>query len=573
MDIPCTRAEMLALGWDELDVVLVSGDALIDTPHSGTAVIARVLIDAGFRVGVIAQPDCRTAADISRLGAPRLLWGVTAGCVDSLVANITASGRRRRQDDFTPGGENTRRPDRASIAYANLIRSAFRPCASIVLGGIEASLRRIVHYDFWADRLRRPLLFDAKADLLVYGMAERALLHVASALRDGTEWRGIPGLCYAASAPPADAVCLPDFAALTDPVDADAAKRRFMAMFRTFADNQDPVTARTLAQRVDSRWLIHNPPAVPLETDALDRVYALPFTQNVHPHDLARGPVRALDTVRFSLTSHRGCYGGCAFCAIAMHQGRRVTWRSLPSLVAEATGYTRHPAFTGIIRDVGGPTANMYGFECAIKKETGACADKSCLFPAVCPSLSVTHEPQIRLLRALREIPGVRKVFVGSGIRPDLVLADSRHGDAYIDALTACHVSGQLKLAPEHSEPGVLRLMRKPGIEGVLAFRSRFEARSRAHGLKQFLTYYFIAAHPGCTEEDMRRLHDFTQTRLRLNPEQVQLFTPLPSTWSTAIWWTGLDPDTGEPVFVEKRIRERQVQKDILTGEVLHGNR
>jgi uncharacterized radical SAM protein YgiQ len=567
MDIPCTRAEMLALGWDEPDVVLVSGDALIDTPHSGTAVIARVLIDAGFRVGVIAQPDTRSPNDIRRLGAPRLFWGVTAGCVDSMVANTTASGRRRRQDDFTPGGENTRRPDRASIAYSNLIRSAFRPCAPIVLGGVEASLRRVTHYDFWTDRLRRPILFDAKADILVYGMAERTIISLASALRDGSDWRSIRGLCYAAPAQPADAVCLPAFAALTDPADPDAAKRLFLGMFRLFADNQDSVTARTLAQPVDLRWLIHNPPAAPLETGEIDRVYALPFTQNVHPHDAARGAVRALDTVRFSLTSHRGCYGGCAFCAIAMHQGRRVTWRSSGSLVDEATGYTRHPAFKGIIHDVGGPTANMYGFECACKKRTGACADKDCLFPSVCPSLPVTHDPQIRLLKALREIPGVRKVFVGSGIRPDLVLADTRHGETYLDTLTANHVSGQLKLAPEHSEPGVLRVMHKPGIEGLLKFRSRFEACSRAHGLKQFLTYYFIAAHPGCTEADMRRLSDFAHTHLRLAPEQVQIFTPTPSTWATAIWWTGLDPDTGAPVFVERRTRERQKQKDILTGE------
>jgi uncharacterized radical SAM protein YgiQ len=566
MDIPCTRAEMLALGWDEPDVVLVSGDALIDTPHSGTAVIARVLIGAGFRVGVIAQPDIRSPDDIRRLGAPRLFWGVTAGCVDSMVANTTASGRRRRQDDFTPGGENTRRPDRASIAYSNLIRSTFRPCAPVVLGGVEASLRRIVHYDFWSDRLRRPILFDAKADILVYGMAERTICELATALRDGAEWRSIRGLCYAAPAPPGDAVHLPAFAALTDPAAPGAAKRLFLEMFRLFADNQDPVTARTLAQPVDLRWLVHNPPAAPLETGELDRVYALPFTQNVHPRDAARGAVRALDTVRFSLTSHRGCYGGCAFCAIAMHQGRRVTWRSRESLVDEATGYTRHPAFTGIIHDVGGPTANMYGFDCACKKRTGACAGKDCLFPSVCPSLPVTHEPQIRLLQALRDIPGVRQAFVGSGIRPDLVLADTRHGGAYLDALAAHHVSGQLKLAPEHSEPAVLRLMRKPGIEGLLAFRGRFEACSRAHGRKQFLTYYFIAAHPGCTEEDMRRLRDFAHTRLRLTPEQVQIFTPTPSTWSTAMWWTGLDPDTGEPVFVERRPRERQAQKDILTG-------
>jgi len=573
MNIPCTREEFRALGWDEADVVLVSGDALIDTPHSGTAVIARVLMDAGFRVGVIAQPDTRTPDDIRRFGSPRLFWGVTAGCVDSMVANTTAAGRKRRQDDFTPGGENTRRPDRASIAYANLIRSAFRPCAPIVLGGIEASLRRITHYDFWSDRLRRPLLFDAKADILVYGMAERTVLQLASALRDGADWRGLPGICIAAPEPPAGAVRLPSFAELTDPADSEGAKRLFLRMFRLFSANQDPVTARVLAQEVDRRWLVHNPPAAPLETDELDRVYALPFTRNAHPRDAALGPIRALDTVRFSLASHRGCYGGCAFCAIAAHQGRRVTWRSIASLVGEAERYTRHPAFTGIIQDVGGPTANMYGFECARKKTSGACADAACLFPGVCEGLGVTHEPQLRLLRALRALPGVRKAFVCSGIRPDLALADARHGDAYIDALAADHVSGQIKLAPEHSEPGVLRLMRKPGVEALLAFRDRFEAQSRAHGLKQFLTYYFIAAHPGCAEADMIRLRDFAEKRLRLLPEQVQIFTPLPSTWATAIWWTGLDPETEKPVFVEKRGRHRQMQKDILTGGRRRGAR
>lgn len=499
MQIPCTRAEMQALGWDALDVVLVSGDALIDTPHSGSAVIARVLLDAGYRVGVITQPDTRTHEDICRLGAPRLFWGVTAGCVDSLVANRTASGRTRRQDDFTPGGANTRRPDRASIIYANLIRAAFRPCAPIVLGGVEASLRRIAHYDFWSDRVRRPLLFDAKADVLVYGMAEQTVVQLATALRDGTDWRDIPGICHAAAEPPETALLLPSFAALTDRTAPEEAKRAFLRMFRLFAANQDPLTAQPLAQQVEQRWLIHNPPAAPLETEDLDRVHALPFTHDVHPHDAAHGEVRALDTIRFSLAAHRGCYGECAFCAIAMHQGRRVTWRSPASLVAEARRYTGHAAFKGIISDVGGPTANMYGFECARKKTSGACSDKSCLWPEVCTALPVTHEPQIRLLEALRAVPGVRRVFVASGIRPDLVLADARHGDAYLDLVCAHHVSGQLKLAPEHSEPGVLRLMRKPGIEGVLTFRAQFEARSRAHGLKQYLTYYFQNSLPRCS--------------------------------------------------------------------------
>jgi uncharacterized radical SAM protein YgiQ len=523
-----------------------------------------VLLNAGYRVGVICQPRTNTTDDILRLGIPRLFWGVTAGCVDSLVANRTATGKPRRSDDFTPGGENNRRPDRASIVYANLIRRACRPCPLLVLGGVEASLRRIAHFDYWSNSVRRPLLFDAKADAIVYGMAERGVVGLADALRDGSEWRNLPGLCYAAAEVPAKAVELPAYDVLSGREGERDGKRAFMEMFRIFAANQEPATAQLLAQRIDTRWLIHNPPAQPLEGFELDKLHRLPFTHTVHPHDASQGEVRALTTVQFSLAAHRGCYGECSFCAIAMHQGRRVTWRSHKSLVAEAQRYTRHPAFKGVISDVSGPTANMYGYECSRKKSAGACSDKSCLYPTVCEALPVDHRPQLELLQKLRSIDGVRHVFVASGLRPDLIEADKVHGDSYIEQLCRHHVSGQLKLAPEHSEPSVLSLMRKPEIEGVLRFRRKFEEKSRTVGKRQYLTYYFIAAHPGCTESDMIELRKFAQKRLQLNPEQVQIFTPTPSTWATAIWWTGLDPESGNEVFVERREGARQRQKDLL---------
>jgi uncharacterized radical SAM protein YgiQ len=583
MYLPSTPAELRARGWDALDVILVTGDAYIDSPFAGAALVGRVLEAAGFRVGVIAQPETQDLADISRLGAPRLFWGVTAGCVDSMVANYTATGRKRREDDFTPGGQNNRRPDRASIIYANLIRRAFRPCAPVVLGGIEASLRRIAHYDFWSDRIRKSILFDAKADILVYGMAEQTVLELAGRLRDGRDWRDLRGLCYAAGTPPPEALVLPSFSDVAAPRPPAAAaagqpapgvfapapaqlvmRHAFLEMFRLFAANQDPVTARPLAQQHDLRWLVHRPPALPPDSAGLDRIHALPFELDVHPHDAARGAVRALDTIRFSITTHRGCYGECAFCAIAMHQGRRVVSRSADGIVAEAGRFTRHPKFRGIIADVGGPTANMYGISCGQIATCGACPNRRCLFPEICPRLPVDHRAQTALLRRLRALPGVRKAFVASGLRHDLVLADRAHGQEYLDELVAHHVSGQLKLAPEHSEEAVLRLMGKPGVAKLLAFRARFEEASARHGLKQFLTYYFIAAHPGCTEEQMQRLQQFATHELRLAPEQVQVFTPTPSTWATAMYWTGCDPSTGEAIFVERGLRGKQAQKDAL---------
>lgn len=562
MFLPCTRDEMARLGWQSLDVILVTGDAYIDSPFVGVAVIGKLLVRHGFRVGIIAQPDLQSARDITRLGEPALFWGITGGSIDSMVANRTASGRRRKTDDYTPGGANTRRPDRAVIAYANLIRHHCKNTAPLVLGGIEASLRRISHYDAWDNRVRRSILFDAKADYLLYGMAERSVVELARALAEGLSPLTIRGLCYATAEPPAAALQLPSHEeAATD-------KQAFIRMFRTFYDHNDPITAQTLAQRQDSRYLVHNPPQPPLSTEELDAIHSLDFERDAHTLDRQGGPVRALDTIRFALATHRGCYGECHFCAIAVHQGRTVQNRSADSIVQEARALVAHPDFKGVIADVGGPTANMYGFECDRKLKKGACPDKRCLYPTVCPGLKVNHGPLISLLQRLRAIPGIRKIAVASGVRYDMVLADRTHGLAYLREVVRHHVSGQMKIAPEHSDPEVLAAMGKPGPGDLLAFRRLFNRLTKEEGLNQFLTYYLIAAHPGCTQAAMEELRDFCQRELHLLPRQVQLFTPTPCTWSTLMYWTETDPFTAAPCFVEKSEAGRERQKSAIVGTV-----
>lgn len=558
--LPTTPQEMRRLGWDALDVVLVSGDAYIDAPQIGVAVIGKVLSDAGYRVGIIAQPRVDHSEDITRLGAPRLFWGVTAGSVDSMVANYTALQKKRRSDDYTPGGQNTRRPDRALIVYSNLIRRHFKRTVPIVLGGLEASLRRIAHYDYWSDSVRRSVLFDAKADCIVYGMGESTVRRLADALSAGTPPDALPGTCTIGRQPPDDYITVPAYEAVREDTGA------FLRMYRVFYDNTDPVTARGIAQQHGDRWLLQHPPP-PYETqEELDRVHELPFARDAHPSYARQGRLPALDTIRFSVQTHRGCYGECNFCAIAVHEGRRVRWRSEQSILDEAAGFTAHPAFKGVIPDVGGPTANMYGFECAKKIERGACTDKRCVFPELCRQLPVDHGRYTRLLRKLRALPGIRHVFVASGIRHDMVMRDRRCGMEFMEELVRHHVSGQLKLAPEHSDPAVLRLMGKGGTEDLLDFRARFFTLTREAGKKQFLTYYFIAAYPGAEEKHMRALQQFAAKELALSPEQVQIFTPTPGTWASVMYHTGMNPFTGEKLFVETSLRGRRAQKEILTG-------
>lgn len=561
MFLPTTPKELKERGWEGADVILVTGDAYIDSPFVGVAVIGQILLKAGYRVGVIAQPDIRTPEDISRLGKPALFWGVTGGCLDSMVANYTATKKKRNRDDFTPGGRNEKRPDRALIAYTNLIRSLPGDRAPIVLGGMEASLRRIAHYDYWSDRVRRSILCDAPANYLLYGMADNSILELASTLRAKEDPRNIRGLCYLSKEKRTDCLELPLF----DAVSAD--KNTFTRMFNQFYENSDPLTAKGLCQRQDIRYLVQNPPAFPLAQEALDAVHALPFMSDVHPFYGKQGPVKALETIQFSLLTHRGCYGECSFCSIAVHQGRTVQWRSESSILAEARRLVSHPQFKGYISDVGGPTANMYGFECFRKLEKGTCRGKRCLYPRVCSRLPVDHGRQRALLSKISRIPGVKKAFVASGIRYDLLLHDRKNGLDYLEEVINHHTSGQMKVAPEHTVDHVLALMRKPTGEQLVDFKNIFDRMNRKGQKKQFLSYYFIAAHPGCRERDMEALRSFVHRELKIHPEQVQIFTPLPSTFSSVMYYTEKDPFTGKDIFVEKSMAGKERQKRCLTGE------
>lgn len=559
MFLATTGAELKKLKWDKLDIILVTGDTYIDSPFSGVSIIGRMLLAAGFRVGIIAQPDWSSPDDISRLGEPALFWGITGGCMDSMVANYTATQKKRRSDDLTPGGKNNRRPDRACVIYANLIRRHFKNTAPLVLGGVEASLRRIAHYDYWSDSIRRSILFDARADVLVYGMAEKAVTELAFRLREGRDIKDIRGICYIDSEKPADFLELPSFE------EAAVDKNAFARVFNLFYQNNDPLTARGLIQQHGPRFLIHNPPQPVLTTGEIDKIYTLDFARDVHPFYRAQGKVKAMDTIRFSITSHRGCFGECNFCSIGVHEGRTIISRSEKSIISEARKIAALPDFKGYILDVGGPTANMYGIDCARKQRKGVCPDKRCLYPCVCPNLHADHEKQINMLQQLRKIERIKKVFVASGIRYDLLLADKKHGANYMQELVHHHISGQLKVAPEHTEDNVLEIMGKPRIEALPAFKTIFDKLNQNAGSKQFLTYYFIAAHPGCTDKDMRDLKAFTSRKLKINPQQVQIFTPTPSTYSSLMYWTEIDPATGRKIFVEKDTGKKQKQKDIVT--------
>jgi uncharacterized radical SAM protein YgiQ len=478
--------------------------------------------------------------------------------VDSLVANYTATRKWRKSDDYTPGGVNNRRPDRAVIVYSNLIRKYFKETRPVVIGGIEASLRRISHYDYWSNSVLRSILFDARADILIYGMGERAVFSVSQKLKAGLPIDDIPGLCYISRTAP------PKFIALPAHADVKADKKLFARMFVDFYNNNDPLTARGLYQKQDTRYLVQNPPAPLLDQMELDALYDLEFEHAQHPFYAKKGRVKALDTIKFSITTHRGCHGECNFCAIAVHQGRTVSWRSEASILREARAMIARSDFKGIIHDLGGPTANMYGYECEKKLKRGSCPDKRCLFPEICRHMPVNHRPQTTLLKKIGGLPGIRKAFVASGIRYDLIMADATGGEEFLKQLVSRHVSGQMKVAPEHMDDNVLNLMGKPANKMLVDFKGKFDRFSKYAQKKQFLTYYFIAAHPGCTMKNMRHLAGFARSRLKLNPEQVQIFTPTPSTFSTLMYYTGIDPFSGKQVFVEKNIQGKSAQKAIV---------
>lgn len=557
--LPTTKEEMNKLGWDSLDVLLISGDTYLDTSYNGSALVGKWLVKHGFRVGIIAQPEIDSPVDITRLGEPNLFFAVSGGCVDSMVANYTATKKRRQQDDFTPGGINNKRPDRAVLVYSNMIRRFFKGTdKKIVISGIESSLRRITHYDYWTNKLRKPILFDAKADILSYGMGEMSMLQLARALKNGEDWKNIRGLCYISKEDKEEYLKLPSHQECLDSKDI------FAEAFHNFYLNCDPITAKGLVQKCDDRYMIQNPPSLTYSEKEMDEIYSMEFARDVHPYYKQMGAVKALDTIKYSVTTHRGCYGECNFCAIAIHQGRTVMSRSQDSIINEVKEISNIPKFHGNIADVGGPTANMYGVECKKKLKLGSCPDRRCLYPKKCPSLIINHNAQIELLRKLKTIPKIKKIFIASGIRYDMILDDNKCGQAYLKELVKDHISGQMKIAPEHTEDSILSLMGKDGKSCLNEFKNRFYKLNEELGKKQFLTYYLIAAHPGCREKEMMDLKKYASKELRVNPEQVQIFTPTPSTYSTLMYYIEKDPFTGKKLFVEKDNGRKQKQKDIV---------
>jgi uncharacterized radical SAM protein YgiQ len=550
-----SRQEASERGISEFDIILVSGDAYVDHPLFCTAVIGRVLEDRGFSVGIIAQPDWRSDDDFRKLGTPRLFFAVTGGNVDSMVNAYTARRMRRRKDVYSPGGI-PRRPDRATIVYTQRIHALF-PEIPVVIGGIEASLRRFAQYDYWEDRVRQSILADAPADLLVFGMGERAVTEIASRLDQGQDVRdlaGTPGLTWKMSLSDwhswgDDRVEIPDYRSVS--ADRKAYAEAFAAHYR----EQDPIRGRTVVQVHPKTVIVQNRPALPLTSAELDHVYELPYTRCTHPS--YREPVPALEPVKFSVVSHRGCFGGCSFCALTHHQGRIIQSRSEDSLVREVEAFTRREDFKGVVQDVGGPTANMYRISCPQWARDGTCPDRSC--GVSCPSLNVELRTQVALLRRLRSIPGVKHVFIGSGIRHDLVCADP---GPYLEEICHHHISGHLKVAPEHVSDAVTRCMRKPGHDVLEEFEVNFARTVSRLSKKLYLLPYFMSGHPGCTIEDMIQLAEYMRDH-RLYPEQVQDFTPTPMTASTAMYYTGLDPFTMKPVHVPKE-REKRIQRALL---------
>jgi len=553
---------MRARGWDAVDFAYVCGDAYVDHPSFGHAIITRLLEANGYRVGVIAQPDWRDPASVAVFGEPRLGFLVSAGNMDSMVNHFTVAKKRRRSDAYSPGGKAGLRPDHACVVYGNLIRRTFKH-VPIVLGGIEASLRRLAHYDYWSDKLKRSILLDAGADIVSYGMGEKSIVAIADALAAGLDVRDvtfIPGTAYRARSVEHvyEPVVLPAFEQL------QADKLNYARSFEVQYRNLDPYSAHPLIEEYPHGvYVVQNPPAEPLTTEEFDAVYALPYERAWHPSYDAAGGVPALSEVKFSLVGNRGCLGDCSFCALNFHQGRIIQARSHESILEEAVAMTEDPAFKGYIHDVGGPTANFRVPACQKQLTHGACSHKRCLSPKPCRQLRATHEDYLELLRELRTLPKVKKVFVRSGIRFDYVLLDRKHGHAFIRELAAHHVSGQLRVAPEHVSDAVLSVMGKPGRAVYDEFVSAFEQANRDLGKEQYLVPYLMSSHPGSTLKEAVELAEYCRD-LGFNPEQVQDFYPTPSTISTCMYYTGVDPRTMEPVYVAKSPHEKALQRALI---------
>ncbi len=564
--LPTTPEELRARGWEQLDVLILNGDAYVDHPAFGGALIGRFLEGRGLKVGMIAQPRWDDLEDIMRLGAPRLMVGVTAGNLDSMLNKLTAQKKVRSDDQYSPNGETGHRPNRASIVYSQLARRAF-PGVPIVLGGIEASLRRIAHYDYWSDSVRRSVLLDSKADLLIFGMGERAVWEVARRLDGGEtidQLRDIRGTGYMLNpgqweelepsrhVPDGRPVVLPSY----EQVRADT--RAFSEMSRAFQYETNPGNARPILQPHGARAVYLNPPAEPLQTSDMDELYDLPFRRAPHwGYEGARIP--AFDTVKHSIVTMRGCFGGCSFCSITEHEGRVIQSRSAESVLREVRALRRMDDFRGVISDVGGPTANMYQMKCKSDAIERACRRLSCVHPKICENLNTDHGPLLDLLARVREAPGVRKAFLASGVRYDL----AERSPAFVRALARHHTGGQLSVAPEHSKDEVLAKMKKPSVRSYDRFADRFLCESERAGKDQHLVPYFISGHPGCTTDDMIDLALYLKAR-KMRPRQVQDFIPTPMSMATSMYYTGLDPFTREPVYTARGLREKKQQKALL---------
>ena len=558
--LPVSRADMEARGWDQCDFVYIIGDAYVDHPTFGHAIISRVLESRGYRVGIIPQPDWKDPESIRVLGTPRLGFLVMGGNMDPMVNHYTVSKRRRSYDYFSPGGKMGLRPDYATVVYCNLIRRSYRD-VPILIGGIEASLRRLAHYDYWSDRLKRSILLDSQADLLMYGMGERSIVEIADALDSGLSVRDltfIRGTVYKARslADVYDYTLLPSYGEMT------ADRRKYAESFAVQYRNTDPFSGGTLAEPYDDHtFVVQNPPQEPLTTQEMDDVYDLPYMRTYHPMYEKDGGIDAIKEVKFSLQSCRGCFGGCSFCALTFHQGRIIQARSHESLLKEAELLTKDPDFKGYILDVGGPTANFRRPACDKQLTHGACRDKQCLFPAPCKNLIADHSNYLSLLRKLRALPGVKKVFIRSGIRFDYLLADK--DDSFFRELVKHHVSGQLKVAPEHISDRVLRLMGKPDNAVYERFLDKYFRLCRQEGKEQYVVPYLMSSHPGSTLKEAIELAEYLH-RHHLNPEQVSDFYPTPSTISTVMYYTGLDPRTMQPVYVATNPHEKAMQRALI---------
>lgn len=557
--LPINKKQALERGWDEVDFVYVIGDAYVDHPSFGPAIISRVLEHNGFTVGIISQPDWHSAEAFKEYGRPRLGFFVSSGNIDSMVAHYTAAKKKRSEDAYTPGGAAGKRPDRAVIVYCNRIREAYGN-VPIIIGGLEASLRRFAHYDYWDDKIRRSVIFDSQADLISYGMGEKQTVEIAERLRNGedisslTDIRGTCYVCDVKDTPLTGAEC-PSYENVVK------SKREYAVSCRIQQDEQDHIRGKIIKQRHGNKMLVQNPPMPPLTTEELDEIYALPYMRTYHPDYEQLGGVPGIEEVRFSITHNRGCFGGCNFCSIAFHQGRYVTSRSKESIIKEAELLTTLPDFKGYIHDVGGPTANFRTPSCEKQKTMGLCKGKHCLAPKVCPALKADHSEYVDILRTMRKIKGVKKVFIRSGIRYDYMLRDE--DETFFKELIKYHISGQLKVAPEHCSAVVLEKMGKPYIDTYVRFSKRYFELTKSAGKEQYLVPYLMSSHPGSRLEDAIELALFLKKR-KIRPEQVQDFYPTPGTISTCMFYTGLDPYTMKEVYVAKTPEEKAMQRALL---------